>query len=43
MKRTIAKRPLDAIEAIEAIERFTQGISFDDYVANEMATAAVER
>lgn len=43
MKRSITKRLLDAIEAIEAIERFTQGMSFDDYAANEMATAAVER
>ena len=43
MKRSIAKRLLDAIEAIGAIERFTQGMSFDDYAANEMATAAVER
>ena len=43
VKRSITKRLLDAIEAIEAIERFTQGMSFDDYAANEMATAAVER
>jgi uncharacterized protein with HEPN domain len=41
VKRSITKRLLDAIEAIEAIERFTQGMSFDDYAANEMATAAV--
>lgn len=43
MTRFAAKRLLDAIEAIEAIERFTHGMSFDDYEANEMATAAVER
>ena len=43
VKRSITKRLLDAIESIEAIERFTQGMSFDDYAANEMATAAVER
>jgi uncharacterized protein with HEPN domain len=43
MKRSIAKRLFDAIQAIEAIERFTHGMSFEDYVASEMATAAVER
>jgi uncharacterized protein with HEPN domain len=43
MKRSIAKLLFDAIQAIEAIERFTHGMSFEDYVASEMATAAVER
>ena len=43
MKRSIAKHLFDAIQAIEAIERFTHGMSFEDYAASEMATAAVER
>ena len=43
MKRSTAKRLHDAIQAIEAIERFTQGMGYEDYASNEMAMAAVER
>jgi len=43
MKRSTAKRLHDAIQAIEAIERFTQGMDYEDYASSEMAMAAVER
>jgi uncharacterized protein with HEPN domain len=43
MKRSTAKRLHDAIQAIEAIERFTQDMDHEAYASNEMAMAAVER
>lgn len=43
MKRSTAKRLHDAIQAIEAIERFTQDMDYEAYASNEMAMAAVER
>jgi uncharacterized protein with HEPN domain len=43
MKRSTAKRLHDAIQAIEAIERFTQDMDYEAYANNEMAMAAVER
>jgi len=43
MKRSTAKWLHDAIQAIEAIERFTQDMDYETYASNEMAMAAVER
>jgi uncharacterized protein with HEPN domain len=38
-----AKYLWDAQRAVERIARFTSGRSFDDYLADEMLCAAVER
>jgi len=43
MKLEAAKLVLDIREAIEAILRFTDGMSFDNYLADEKTQAAVER
>jgi hypothetical protein len=40
MKRSTAKRLHDAIQAIEAIERFTEGMDYEAYASSEMAMAA---
>jgi len=33
----------DVVEAAEAIVRYVHGMTFDDYLANDMARSAVER
>ena len=43
MKRSTAKRLHDAIQAIEAIERFTEAMDYEAYASSEIAMAAVER
>lgn len=43
MKRTIAARLLDAIEALDGVERHTSGLSRIEFDANEGAQFIVER
>jgi uncharacterized protein with HEPN domain len=43
MKRSTAKRLHDAVQAIEAIECFTEGMDYEAYASSEMAMAAMER
>ena len=43
MKRTIAARLLDAIEALDAVERHTFGLSRVEFEASEVTQHAVER
>ena len=43
MKRSTAKRLHDAIQAIEAIERFTEGMDYEAYASSEMAMAEIGR
>ena len=43
MKPQALKRLIDALQAIEAIERFTAGLDLDSYLNNELLQAAVER
>lgn len=43
MRREALKRLLDALEAIEATERFTENCTLDHYLDNELIQSAVER
>ncbi len=43
MNNQIRKRLYDAIQACLAVEQFTAGAAFDDYMANAMMRSAVER
>jgi uncharacterized protein with HEPN domain len=43
MRRAALKRLLDAFEAIEAIERFIEHTTLDQYLDNELIQSAVER
>jgi uncharacterized protein with HEPN domain len=43
MRREALKRLLDALEAIEAIERFIENCTLDHYLDNELIQSAVER
>lgn len=43
MKPEAAKLVLDIREAIDAIQRFTEGMTFADYLGDEKTQAAVER
>jgi uncharacterized protein with HEPN domain len=43
MTDPVKKRLLDALEACEAIQKFTEGRSFQEYERNLMLRSAVER
>ena len=43
MDSKVLKCLLDALQAIEAIQRFTSGVVLDDYLSNEILQAAIER
>jgi uncharacterized protein with HEPN domain len=43
MRREALKRLHDALEAIEAIERFIESCTLDHYLENELIQSAVER
>ena len=43
MRREALKRLHDALEAIEAIQRFIENCTLDHYLENELIQSAVER
>ena len=43
MNSKVLKCLLDALQAIEAIQRFTSGVVLDHYLSNEILQAAIER
>ena len=43
MDSKVLKYLLDALQAIEAIQRFTSGVVLDHYLSNEILQAAIER
>ena len=43
MDSKVLKCLLDALQAIEAIQRFTSGVVLDHYLSNEVLQAAIER